>query len=201
MQKADTELKELLEDPKQHSLNLKSIEWGQDHHRLYCDVSGNVLRPYIPTPLRKRVFELFHLSSHPSAKVTDAIIKQRYVWPGMHKDARAWCRACTDCQTPKVTRHVKNDPTDFVAPDARFKHVHIDIVGPLPTSEGFTYLLTMIDRFSRWPEAVPHNCHNSLPRIFRQLGISIRSPGIHYQRPRFPIWVATLHSTSKDVGY
>ncbi|GBO03557.1 hypothetical protein AVEN_152452-1 [Araneus ventricosus] len=29
-------------------------------------------------------------------------------------------------------------------------HIHIDIVGPLPPSEGQIYLLTIIDRF-RWP--------------------------------------------------
>ena len=30
----------------------------------------------------------------------------------------------------------------------------IDLVGPLPTSQGFTYLLTCVDQFTRWPEAV-----------------------------------------------
>jgi len=34
--------------------------------------------------------------------------------------------------------------------------VHVDLVGPLPASrQGFTHLLTAIDRSTRWPEAVP----------------------------------------------
>ena len=37
----------------------------------------------------------------------------------------------------------------------RFEHVHIDFVGPLLESQGYKYLLTVIDRYMRWPEAVP----------------------------------------------
>ena len=40
-------------------------------------------------------------------------------------------------------------------PTARFSHVHVDIVGLLPPSrDGYTHLLTMIDRSTRWLEAV-----------------------------------------------
>ena len=40
--------------------------------------------------------------------------------------------------------------------DRRFSHVHVDLVGPLPTSaEGFRYLFTLVDRSTRWVEAVP----------------------------------------------
>jgi cleavage and polyadenylation specificity factor subunit 1 len=44
---------------------------------------------------------------------------------------------------------------DFTLPAARFLHIHIDIVGPLPTSAGSTYCPTEVDRFTRWPEAIP----------------------------------------------
>ena len=43
----------------------------------------------------------------------------------------------------------------FANPDAHFDYVHVDIVGPLPSSQGFRYLLTCVDRFTRWPEAIP----------------------------------------------
>ena len=57
--------------------------------------------------------------------------------------------------TPKVQRHTKAPPATFATPDARFDQVHIDIVGPLPSSHGFGYILTCIDRFTRWPIAIP----------------------------------------------
>jgi hypothetical protein len=31
----------------------------------------------------------------------------------------------------------------------------VDLVGPLLAFKGFTYLFTIIDRTSRWPEAIP----------------------------------------------
>lgn len=38
----------------------------------------------------------------------------------------------------------------------RFEHIHVDLVGPLPTSsEGYRYCLTVIDRRTYWPEAFP----------------------------------------------
>ncbi|MFN9908616.1 MAG: DDE-type integrase/transposase/recombinase, partial [bacterium] len=40
-------------------------------------------------------------------------------------------------------------------PRRRFEHVHVDLVGPLPQSSGFSYLFTIVDRTTRWPEAIP----------------------------------------------
>ena len=86
---------------------------------------------------------------------TAKLISQRYVWPGVQKDCRTWARACHSCQRSKISRHITTPLGNFALPTSRFQHVHIDIVGPLPTSDGFRYCLTAVDRFTRWPEAIP----------------------------------------------
>ena len=54
----------------------------------------------------------------------------------------------------KIHHHTTAQLGTFNTPDARFDHMHIDLVRPLPTSQDCTYLLTCIDRFTRWPEAI-----------------------------------------------
>ena len=73
----------------------------------------------------------------------------------MNADISKWTRSCLQCQRAKVHRHTVTPLATFNTPDVRFDHVHIDLVGPHPTSEGYTYLLTCVDRFTRWPEAIP----------------------------------------------
>jgi cleavage and polyadenylation specificity factor subunit 1 len=77
------------------------------------------------------------------------------VWPAIQKDCRTWARVCQPCQRSKVSRHTITPCGDFPVPTARFLHIHVDLVGPLPSSAGFQYCLTAVDRFTRWPEAFP----------------------------------------------
>jgi Integrase core domain len=84
------------------------------------------------------------------------MVSARFVWRGMAADIAAWWRNCQGCARGKVLTHVKSPVKNIPIPAARFSHVHLDLVGPLPTSaEGFTHLLTMIDRTTRWPEVMP----------------------------------------------
>jgi cleavage and polyadenylation specificity factor subunit 1 len=73
----------------------------------------------------------------------------------MQKDCRTWARASEACQRSKVSHNTVTSIRDFTLPAARFLHVHIDFVRPLPTSAGYTYCLTAVNRSTRCPEAIP----------------------------------------------
>ncbi|XP_069782368.1 uncharacterized protein YagA-like [Narcine bancroftii] len=36
-----------------------------------------------------------------------------------------------------------------------FQHIHVDLIGPLLVSKEARYLLMVVDRAARWPEAIP----------------------------------------------
>ena len=59
------------------------------------------------------------------------------------------------CQRAKVQRHVRAPWEPYPPTTYRFEHVNIDLIGPLPPSQEHRFLLTMVDRFASWSEAVP----------------------------------------------
>lgn len=134
---------------------LEDVKFGADDTTLLCDVSTGIPRPIVPTTWRYKVFQAFHNLSHPSIRTTCSLISSKFVWQGLKKQVSTWAKECIPCQTSKVQRHIKAPLSKFELPERRFDHIHVDIVGPLPPSQGCTYLFTIMDRFTRWPEAIP----------------------------------------------
>ncbi|BHF65886.1 hypothetical protein SprV_0200890000 [Sparganum proliferum] len=142
-------------DESVSGFQLKDVPLTTSSGTILCDVSTPFHRPFVPASMRRAVFQTLHGLSHPGTRASQKLLTKRFVWPGMNKDVKAWARSCLSCQRNKVQRHNKSPPGTFTSPDARFSHVHLDVVGPLPPSNGFTHLLTCVDRYTRWVEAIP----------------------------------------------
>ena len=82
-------------------------------------------------------------------------ISSRFVWRGLSSDVTAWARGCLACQRGKIHRHTRLVPQPIPIPQRRFSHLHVDLVGPLQYSNNFNYIFTIIDRTSKWMEAIP----------------------------------------------
>nr|VZI24196.1 unnamed protein product [Spirometra erinaceieuropaei] len=88
-------------------LQLQELPLTTGNGTILCDVSTPSYRPFVPPSLRRKVFSSLHNLSHPGSRATDKLVSDRFVWPGMHKDLKAWTRACIACQRSKIQRHNK----------------------------------------------------------------------------------------------
>jgi hypothetical protein len=127
-----------------------------DGFSLLCDVSGGAVRPLVAQPCRRAVFQAIHSIAHPGVRATKRMLASRFVWPGMATDVAAWCKECQDCARGKTMMQFAAEVVPITVPSRRFSHLHVDLVGPLPTSKhGENYIFTVIDRSTRWAEAIP----------------------------------------------
>ena len=105
---------------------------------------------------RKKIFGSIHGLAHAGIRATRRMVSSRYLWEKMSSDLAAWCRECVGCSKGKVTVQESTPVLQIPVPIKKFSHVHVDLVGPLPTSqEGHSHLMTMIDRSTRWAEVIP----------------------------------------------
>ena len=73
----------------------------------------------------------------------------------MRSDISDFVSKCIECNRCKSAPAIKPPMVPRPVLQPRFQDVQCDLVGPLPPSEGHTHLLTLVDRTSRWFEAIP----------------------------------------------
>ena len=145
-----------------------------------CEEVTHVL--VLPKCFRKRVLEMAHEGSgHLGARKVKALVRQRFVWPGMGVDVITHTRSCEVCQkcakgkgrrVPLMEREVLSEPFEVLA---------FDLVGPFPKAKnGYRYLLTAICMGSKWPEAIPLKSEtaravaNGMLEIFARTGVPLQ---------------------------
>ncbi|BHF70804.1 hypothetical protein SprV_0301385700 [Sparganum proliferum] len=113
-------------DESVSGLRLKYVTLTTGSGTILCDVSTPFHRPFVPASMRRAVFRTLHGLSHPEIQASQKLLAGR-------------CNATTS-----HTRHF-HQPRRMVQPC---------VVGPLPPSNGFTHLLTFVDQYTCWAEAI-----------------------------------------------
>ncbi|XP_064080620.1 uncharacterized protein LOC135197485 [Macrobrachium nipponense] len=170
----------------------------------------------VPRKLQTRVLQLAHdgLGGHFGVNRTARLLEGKFYWPGWRKSVKTYVTSCPACQrvgkpnevVPKAP--IQNIPSVGVP----FQDVVIDYYTPegrRKQKTGNSHVLTIIDRFTRYPEAIPvrstssKNAVKALLHFFCRFGFpaTIQSDGgSHFMSKEFRDSLAShgithLHST------
>jgi hypothetical protein len=69
-------------------------------------------------------------SGYLSTDATFQRLKDKYYWPQMYKDIKAYVSTCDNCQ--RFGRPIRTEPLHPIPVGQPFERIGIDIVGPLP---------------------------------------------------------------------
>merc|ERR1712015_140512 len=123
---------------------------------IVCEVSDPAKpRPLIPERQRSAIVQLAHHLDHPGVKETTKRVACDYYWPAMRDEITQFVRSCHPCQMAKQSPTINPGVGTMEVTDERFTFIHLDVVGPLPESQGMKYLLSILDRTTNWLECYP----------------------------------------------
>lgn len=83
-------------------------------------------------------------------------------------DVEQWCSSCIVCASVNQGRPGRTNLRRPDPPKGPWESLQLDFIGPLPSARGgYRYCLVIIDKFSKWVEAIPtrNNTANSVARV------------------------------------
>ncbi|CAM8994228.1 unnamed protein product [Rhodiola kirilowii] len=166
---------------------------------LYKLCSDGIYRTCVPKEDFKGIIACCHSSSyggHGSAsKTTSKILQSGFYWPSMFKDTYEFVKACNECQRMGNIARREEMPQKGILEVEIFDVWGVDFMGPLPSSQGNSFILVAVDYVSKWVEAIASpSCDAKVVMkmfkkvIFPRFGVPravISDNGSHFKEKRF----------------
>jgi len=117
---------------------------------------------YVPRndELREQIIKLHHdtpLAGHPGEQSTQEKIERNFFWPRLGNQVRNYVRTCEDCQRTRVKRSRQGLLNPHNIAKEPWEEVSMDLIGPLPESNGFDAIQVWVDTHSKMIHAEPTN--------------------------------------------
>ena len=78
------------------------------------------------------------------------LLKRNYQWPGFKEDVKKYIQGCFKCQQNKVQHQKKSGELHLLEILQRlWQEISIDIIEPLPRSNGMDAIVVIIDQFTK----------------------------------------------------
>ena len=123
------------------------------------------LQVIIPRKLRDDFIRLVHsglTGGHLGRSKTEHQLQRRAYWPGWRDDVMSAVKRCKDCASYHRGSAPKQTPLQPFVAGEPFEIISIDVTGKHPKSyQGNEYIVTIVDLFSKWSEAVPVKNHTA----------------------------------------
>ncbi|CAM8942179.1 unnamed protein product [Rhodiola kirilowii] len=166
---------------------------------LYKLCSDGIYRTCVPKEDFKGIIACCHSSSyggHGSAsKTTSKILQSGFYWPSIFKDTYEFVKACNECQRMGNIARREEMPQKGILEVEIFDVWGVDFIGPLPSSQGNSFILVAVDYVSKWVEAIASpSCDAKVvikmfkKVIFPRFGVPravISDNGSHFKEKRF----------------
>ena len=112
-------------------------------------------RIYVPNnkKIREEILKENHNSvdiGHPGQQWMLELLKRNYWWSELKEDVKEYIQGCFKCQQNKVQHQRKTEELHpLEIPQGPWQEISIDIIGPLPRSNGMDAIVVIVDRFTK----------------------------------------------------
>jgi len=129
-----------------------SLEKGLIKHQGQVWIGNN-------SALQTKLIVVCHSSAiggHSGVAATYYKLKKHFAWKGMKHQVEDFVKQCAICQQSK---HVHHHPLGLLQPlpipDGIWQDLSMDFIEGLPKSEGFSVILVVVDRFTKYAHFIP----------------------------------------------
>ena len=142
--------------------------WDEGDNEIVCvrrhlsyDHDRFIVVPVIPPAYHSTFLHMAHdlpTSGHAGVKGTRKRLERIAWWRGCNSDVRIWVFSCLSCEcSRKHSPLLKAAGLQLFNATSFNECVSVDVVGPYPSDSetGHQYIVSILDRFTRWVELIP----------------------------------------------